>query len=86
MQGRADDRAAAGPDPTEPPGAIGRSSSLGVVLCIVAAVAAAYLLGFSTGQARYPDALGCADGRHRRRLAAFQLRSRLAISAGLKWQ
>jgi hypothetical protein len=46
VQGPADDRAAAGPDPTEPPRRNRTIIVLGVLLCIVAAIAAAYLLGF----------------------------------------
>jgi uncharacterized protein involved in exopolysaccharide biosynthesis len=46
MQGRADERADAGPDPTEPPKRNRTIIILGLVLCIVAAVVAAYVLGW----------------------------------------
>jgi hypothetical protein len=46
MQGRADERADAGPDPTEPPKRNRTIIILGLVLCIVAAVVAAWMLGW----------------------------------------
>jgi hypothetical protein len=46
MQGRADERADAGPDPTEPPKRNRTIIILGLALCIIAAVLAAYLLGW----------------------------------------
>jgi hypothetical protein len=46
MQGRADERTDTVPDPTEPPKRNRTIIILGLALCIIAAVLAAYLLGW----------------------------------------
>ena len=46
MQGRADERVDAAPDPTEPPKRNRTIIVLGLALCVVVAILAAYMLGW----------------------------------------